>query len=189
MIALDHEVFCYLISLYYKKKNSLDEDHPKLNKQMLERLTELLFQFNIVPGVDWDGNFHADIAKNWIEKSLEWALANDRFEVVQQTIGGALAHAQVDEHGLISETLMEVLDARNNEEMRTGFLIGVLNKRGVHFIDPEGKAEQKLSEKYNGIADIVEQKGYSRFSETLRKIAQNYILEAERIIREYGSNQ
>ena len=56
------------MQLYYKKRNSLDDERPELNKPMIERLSELLFQFDIVPGVDWDGEFHADVAKNWIEK-------------------------------------------------------------------------------------------------------------------------
>lgn len=184
-IAFDYKIFCDFMQLYYKKRNSLDAERPELNKQMIERLSELLFQFDIVPGVDWDGEFHPDVAKNWIEKSIEWATANDRVEVVQQTIGGALAHAKVDADGLIDESLIEILDARHNEEMRRGFMIGIFNKRGVHFIDPEGKPEKELCEKYNKSADIVEQKGFSRFSGTLRSIADDYLREAERNIREY----
>ena len=184
-IAFDYKIFCDFMQLYYKKRNSLDAERPELNKQMIERLSELLFQFDIVPGVDWDGEFHPDVAKNWIEKSIEWATANDRVEVVQQTIGGALAHAKVDADGLIDESLIEILDARHNEEMRRGFMIGIFNKRGAHFIDPEGKPEKELCEKYNKSADIVEQKGFSRFSGTLRSIADDYLREAERNIREY----
>lgn len=184
-IAFDYKVFCDFMQLYYKKRNSLDDERPELNKPMIERLSELLFQFDIVPGVDWDGEFHADVAKNWIEKSIEWATANDRVEVVQQTIGGALAHAKVDNDGLIDESLIAILDVRTNEEMRKGFMIGIFNKRGVHYIDPEGKPEKELYEKYNKIADIVEQRGFSRISGTLRSIAEDYLREAERNIREY----
>ena len=57
--------------------------------------------------------------------------------------------------------------------MRKGYMTGIYNQRGVHFIDPEGKPEIELSSKYNVMADKVEEKGYSRFSGTLRKIADN----------------
>ena len=59
-----------------------------------------------------------------------------------------------------------------------------MNQRGIHTIDPEGKPEFKLAADYEMKAGLAEKKGYSRYAELLRGIAEQYRREASRNIRE-----
>ena len=68
--------------------------------------------------------------------------------------------------------------------MRRGYRIGIINQRGVHTIDPSGKPEFRLADKYDTMAENVEQKGYSRYSQILQDIADEYRREAEQNIEE-----
>lgn len=77
----------------------------------------------------------------------------------------------------------DILNKVENEELRRGYDLGVVNQRGVHFIDPEGKPELELAADYEMRADLAEKKGYSRFAELLRGIAEQYRREASRNIR------
>lgn len=78
---------------------------------------------------------------------------------------------------------IEELNKAGNEELRRGYDIGIVNQRGVHTIDPEGKTELKLAADYEMKAGLVEKKGYSRYAELLRGIAEQYRREASRNIR------
>ena len=79
--------------------------------------------------------------------------------------------------------IREQLNKAGNEELRRGYELGIVNKRGVHFIDPEGKPELELSADYKMRADLAEKKGYSRYAELIRGIAEQYRREASRNIR------
>lgn len=80
---------------------------------------------------------------------------------------------------------MTELNAIDNDELRKGYRLGIFNQRGVHWIDPEGKPEKELAQKYNQRADTVESLGYSRFSGLLRKIAEGYLSEAQENSKHY----
>lgn len=70
--------------------------------------------------------------------------------------------------------------------MRTGYKIAIRNSRGAHFVDPEGKPELELTQKYRAKSDEIELLGFFRFGRTLRELADSYQAEAESIIEQYG---
>ncbi len=69
--------------------------------------------------------------------------------------------------------------------MRHGFSLAIFNSRGVHTVDPSGKPELELAEKYKKQAEDVENAGYQRLAPTLRELANSYTSEARRIIDEH----
>ena len=82
---------------------------------------------------------------------------------------------------------MQELNDKDNEEMRKGYRVGVINQRGVHWLDPEGKEERKLADRFYEKAQMVEKLGYTRFSETLYSIGDSYIKEAEYNVKHVNS--
>ena len=58
--------------------------------------------------------------------------------------------------------------------MRNGFWTGMFNSRGVYEIDPMGKPERELAQKYKQKAKEVENAGYHRIAVILRKLAERY---------------
>ncbi len=113
-------------------------------------------------------------------ESSGFAIFND---VAYINIGEVLVYCPKDPSGLwINCKVAETLNSRNTEKMREGYILGVLNSRGVHPIDPTGKPEKEIAIKFRQKAQEVENAGFQRFSVTLKKIADNYDREAERII-------
>ena len=95
---------------------------------------------------------------------------------------------QLKNNGLPNETIMDVLNKPQNNEIRSGYCLGILNQRGVNSVDPTGKPELTLAKEYNRYAKAAEELGYSRFAETLREISVNYSNEAEKIKEEYNQS-
>lgn len=183
-IAESPEYFCQIIELAFKKRNSKhdSEEHKHINKIAAQRLYQIIFGFDIIPGTDWNGLFDKKKFKSWIAAVIKWSIDNDREAVTKQTIGSGLAYAKPLENGILDEEIIKVLDAKENDEIRKGYQVGTYNKRGVYLVDPEGKPEKALAAKFEAMADSVEVLGYSRFADTLRDIAQNYMNEAEQNI-------
>lgn len=177
-LANDADYFCELMKITYKERHQ-EAVKKSVPRAVSERLFQLTFQYSIVPGTDWEGNFQPDIFTAWISIVKEWAKENDRFEVTMHTVGNGLSYARFDENNIIDEAIMKELNSIENEEIRTGYRLGVFNQRGVHWVDPEGKPERALAAKYQQRADAAERLGYSRFSELLRSVASGFISEAD----------
>lgn len=177
-LANDADCFCELMKTTYKERHQ-DTVKKSVPRAVSERLFQLTFQYSIVPGTDWEGNFQPGIFIAWIGAVKSWAKEHDRFEVTMQTVGNGLSYAKFDENNIIDETIMKELNFIENEEMRTGYRLGVFNQRGIHWVDPEGKPKRALAAKYQQRADAAERLGYSRFSELLRSIASGFMSEAD----------
>lgn len=109
---------------------------------------------------------------------------NDRYEVAMHTVGSGLSYAELDEDKLPQTAIIEELNRVENEELRRGYYLGIINQRGVHWIDPEGKPELELAEDYENKANIAESRGYSRYAGILRGVADEFKREAKSNILE-----
>lgn len=109
-----------------------------------------------------------------------WSRDNDRYEVAMHTVGSGLSYAELDEDKLPQTAVIEELNRVENEELRRGYYLGIINQRGVHWIDPEGKPELELAEDYENRANIAESRGYSRYAGILRVIGDEFKREARR---------
>lgn len=177
-LANEPSYFCEIIQTTYKQRH--DTAKPKeLPRAVSDRLFQLTYHFNIIPGTDWDGEFDADKFTSWMNAVKMWTKENDRFEVAMHTVGNGLSFAKFNDDHVADSVIMAELNSADNEELRRGFRLGVINQRGAHWVDPEGKAERKLAATYQKRADAVEQLGYSRFADLLRSISAGYLAEAE----------
>jgi hypothetical protein len=182
LLANESSCFCELMAAAYKKRHA-ESEAKTLPKAVIDRIFQITFQYRIVPGTDWNGNFHNDTFEKWMKEVATWARENDRFEVSMHTVGGALSYVEFDDAGLIDVSIMAELNKPENDELRKGYQLGTFNQRGVHWVDPEGKPEKELAAKYEKRAEAVEALGYFRFAGLLQDIAAGYLREAEDNIR------
>ena len=138
-----------------------------------QRLSQLLINFCIVPGIDWNGNLKVSVFREWIDSVLQWAEKADRMAVVQQTIGNGLSYADTED-GLPDDVIMEVLNAPRNMDMRIGYRIGIQNKREAYWDAPDHSLTHEIGQQYCDYANAAEKLGYGRFAETLRAISNDY---------------
>lgn len=105
-------------------------------------------------------------------------------------IGKTLIYSPPDADGLwINRAVADALNNRYSEEIRDGFRTALYNSRGVHTVDPSGKPEMDLAEKYGKKAEDVENAGCHRLAVTLRGLSESYIKEAERVRAGFGKDE
>ena len=186
-LANDPEYFCSFVGQTFRAKHETAKK-TTLPEWVQSRLFDIIIQSSIVPGVDWNGDFQEVSFHNWMDYVQKWAAENDRNEVVQNTIGHGLSYAN-KENGLPNDAIVKELNKVDNGKMRTGYASGIVNQRGVHWVDREGKPELKLAEQYTEYAEAAAAKGYTRFSETLEMIAQEFRDEAQSNIQRHLAEQ
>ncbi|XCN72309.1 MAG: hypothetical protein Q3M24_18705 [Candidatus Electrothrix aestuarii] len=187
-LANHPESFCQTIQLVYCSTNS-DEDKDERSEQkknIAQNALRLLENWRTPPGIQEDGSFDQDHFSNWLERTKELCFESGHLEVALYHIGEVLIHSPADDSGLwINKIVADALNAKDADDMRNGFYIKTINSRGVHRIDPTGKPERELAEKYRQQAEDVENAGYHRLAATLRDLAKSYDRDAERIISEH----
>ena len=181
-LANDPALFCQVLGFFYRSKNEPQrKTEPSEQKKRNAQLAYALFRkWKTPPGVQEDGSFSEKHFLDWLDEVREMTEKSGHLDSALYQIGEVLFYCPSDPSGLwINKKVAEVLNQKEMDEMRIGFRIEARNSRGPHFIDPEGKPERELAEKYRKKADEVENAGFYRFATTLRDLAKTYNQEAE----------
>ena len=95
-------------------------------------------------------------------------------------VGQVLFYAPPDPSGLwVHRSVADALNAKDAEDMRSGYRTEAYNSRGAHWVDPTGAPEKELAHKYRDRADAADIASYPRLATTLRQLAESYEREAE----------
>lgn len=183
-LATDPGFFCEVIRMTYKSKK---EDSPRyeLTEQMKifsENAHRLLWNWKTPPGICEDGSYDGNALISWLEEVKKKCSESGHLEIAMEHIGEVLVYAPQDPDGLwIHRTAAEILNTEDSDIMRNGFRVELFNSRGAHWVDPSGKPEMELADKYRRQAEEIEVAGFHRLANTLREFAKEYEREAERI--------
>ena len=188
-LANDPDSFCRIIEVYYRRRHEKEAGAEEQKKQRAQkqlpqnisrRLSQIILRFAVIPGTDWNGNFHEDVFESWMECVKAWSRENDRYEAATSIVGSGLSYFRTSTcEGLLpDELIMRTLDAADGVYLRRGYESGIVNQRGAYWVDPSGEPERRLAATYERMADQAEALGYSRYAETLRQVAETYEKEA-----------
>lgn len=177
----DPGLFCECIQLIYRSDKQNEE---KIANESASNIAwHILYHWNKPPGLRDDGTFFVQEFNNWYEKAIELCTESGHLAVAKIQIGKVLFYTPQDSDGFwINKTVAELLNHKDNEEVRRGFRSECINSRGVHSVDPTAKPEKDLSEKYKKQAESCESQGYGRLAKIMRDIAHSYEEEAKRIL-------
>ena len=187
-LANDPEFFVEVIqSIYRSKREDQRSNKPtKKSRAMAEKARQLMRKWETPPGTQNDGTFNDKRFTKWLERVKLLSKESGYLEVALVNIGKVLIHAPADPDGLwIHRAVAAALNDRAADKLRGGFRMGKYNSRSAHFVDPTGKPEKELAEKFRKKAEEIENAGYHRFTVVLRDLADRYDQEAERIIAEH----
>jgi hypothetical protein len=186
-LSSDPEFFCEVLRLIFRSKHDEKESEgSEDNKNIATNAYRLLHDWKTPPGLQSGSKFNAENFTNWLDTVIELCTNSGHLEVALSQIGNVLIHVPADENGLwIHTSVAEALNRRNLDRLRVGYSNGVYNSRGVHWVDPTGKPEKDLADKYRRYSEDIDARGFQRFAATLRAIAENYDREAERVISEH----
>jgi len=174
-------------SLYRSKKDDNAQKNVKEEtKKLSENAWKLIREWKRPPGRMDDGSFSAESLKKWYDEVKIKTMESGHFEEAMKHLGHVLFYVGSDPDGLwIQQSAMEILDEKNNEDLRHGFLSKVYNSRGMYSVDPSGRPERELADIWRKRADEVEKLGYIHFASSLKKIANSYEREADRVVNEH----
>lgn len=187
-LAEDPGFFCEVIRLVFRStKGEQEAEPPSANAQSIaSNGYRLLREWRTPPGSRKDGSYDGEVLTAWLDEVKQACVETGHLEIAMEMVGHVLIHTPADPDGLwIHRTAAAALNDKNAGHMREGFQVELLNSRGMHWIDPSGKPEMGLAEKYRQQADQVENARYPRLAATLRELASFYDREAERIIRDH----
>jgi hypothetical protein len=169
--------------IYRSKKDGSAQEPTEQRKSIAANAWRLLHDWRTPPGTQPDGSISPEQFTQWLECTKKTSVESGHLEAALTHVGQVLFYCPPDPQGLwIDHTAADALNAKDVKEMRSGFRLEALNSRGAHFIDPTGKPERDLAEKYRQKADEVENAGYQRFAVTLRSLSEFYDRDADRIV-------
>ena len=183
-LANDPEFFCEVIRLIYRSQNEDQQtrEPTEESKAIATNAWRLLREWKTPPGTQDDGTFNEERFTEWLQRVKEACTTSGHLEVAHITIGELLIHSPSDPDGLwIRRAVAAALNDRDADDMREGYRTGTYKSRGVYWVDPTGKPEKELAQKFRSKAEEVENAGFQRFAVTLRGLADDYDSEAKRI--------
>ena len=186
-LADDPAFFCEVIRLAFrsKKEERPTEELTEERERIAANAYRLLREWRTPPGHQEDGTYDGDALTSWLEAVKRECADTGHLESAMKIVGHVLIRVPPDPDGLwIHRSAAAVLNAKDAKGMRDGFRATLYSSRGTHWIDPTGKPERELAAKYRAQAEAVEEAGYHRLGIALRKLADTYKREAERVSSE-----
>ena len=181
-LAADPNFFRKLIRILYGPKS--DGESPEKRRTRAENASYLLHNWRIPPGTREDGSFSGESFSRWFS-AVKDAFASTEFaEIALLRLGKVLVNCPPDPDGLwIDRAAAEALNSEDAQALRDGLKSGFRNSRGAGFLDPSGKPEKDLAEKYRQMAEDAENAGYQRLAADIRELSDDYDHDSERVKR------
>jgi len=168
-----------------RKEESSAGENAEQQEGVAERAYRLLWAWKTPPGSRKDGTYDGDALIDWVDKVKNACEQSGHLEIALERIGQVLIHVPPDPDGLwLHRSAAEILNSEDAEDMRVGFTIARYNLRGVHKRDPEGLSERSLAAGYRDKADQLDSQRYYRLADSIRRLAELYEQEAERLASE-----
>lgn len=180
-MASDPRFFCEVIGIVFRSdKKRKSEDKPTERQQKLaENGYRLLMGWRTVPGKDPKGDFDGERFRKWLTEVTENTKESGHYRIAMNQIGQVLPYAPPDPDGFwIHHVVAEALNAKEADELRSGFTREFFNQRGVHGFS-RGQEERDLAANFSAKADALEEKGYQRVATAVRGLAKGYERDAE----------
>ena len=184
-LSTDPAFFCEVIRILdrSKKTNGPNQESSERDNAIASNAWTLLHDWRTPPGTRNDGTFSPCQFNKWLSHVKESSDESGHIDAALLHIGQVLIHCPPDPQGLwIHHSVAATLNDKSADRLRGGFSNGIVNSRGVRFIDPSGQPERELAQQYRKKAEEVENAGYQRFAAELRRLALGFDREAEEII-------
>lgn len=170
-MANNPEFFMKILKQYKGDPDNKTEEAIESAKKSFR----VLNHWKSIPGLQDNGMIDVEKLDNWIETVKTEASKCGLLRLAQEEFGKVSFYSPQDPDGFfINRRIAYYLQSETAEGVRAGYSVEAFNSRGAHWVDPTGKPEFELEEKYNNMANAADDEGMFRFANTLREIAQNF---------------
>jgi hypothetical protein len=182
----DPKFYCEIIQTIYrssKDKSNFKKTLSQQQKNLALNAYELLDNWKTPPGNYMSGTKNKKPnLKAWLKEVRKICNESGHLDIAMSYVGRVLIHSPADPEGIwIHKEAADELNTSNATDMRNAFGSALFNMRGFHAVDPSGKQEIDLANKYLQQADDVEDAGFYRLATVLRGLAEGYKRDAERV--------
>lgn len=178
----DPALFMECICLVYRRHNGPTEPVEEAKKTAAELAWRVLHEGRGIPGTKDDNTIDEAGFTAWVESVRHLAKDHDRADATDTVIGQWFSSCPADE----DQTwpclpVRNLLDQGDAEHIREGFLMGVMNNRGVttRSSDEGGGQERALASKYRKLAEPLHN-SHPRVAALLEHLSQHYEEHARR---------
>ena len=136
-LASNPESFVQLLKWLYQPKNKdrQRKEQEGLSEEQIHNVAErsylMLEAWKKIPGMREDGTIDGAKLREWIDAARALARECDRLEVADMHIGQLLAKYPENSPHWPERTIFQVIEDINTEELKEGYSVGMLKKRGV----------------------------------------------------------
>lgn len=173
----DPQLFVELLCLVYKSTGETsDEDVPEEAAQLAKIAWHIFDACQRMPGTKTDGRIDPIEVTEFVTTTRRLANEAGRLDVCDSTLGQIFAHAPKDSNGIWpTEAICDILDLPELDKMRQGFVMGVMNKRGVtsRASNEGGEQERELANVYREYARAIDN-SHIQVAASLNKVAEYY---------------
>lgn len=161
-----------------------------------ERAWHLLEGWRIVPGLDLatarfapescepdlsratrpsvSGTVDASLLAAWVTRARQLAASAHRGTACDRHIGQVLAHSPADPDGRWPcQAVRAIVEAIGSPSLERGFVLGVVNRRGIHFVGRTGDEERTIRDAFEAQASLIAAES-PRTASALRCAAEHY---------------
>lgn len=185
MLCEEPKFFVEVISAAYRPASERGrEDRPEYSEEEKQRALNafnLLSTWTVIPGMrEASPELRVATLQGWFNNARIELEKADRLEVGETVIGEMLSSSEGGSDGLWpDESVRNVIEKAMSEDIDSGFVIGVLNSRGVfsRSVGEGGKQERELAAKYSRLAASMQMK-HPKTAALLRRISDHYTREA-----------
>lgn len=180
-LASNPESFVQLLKWLCQPKNKdrQRKEHEGLSAEQRQNAAErsylMLEAWKKIPGMQEDGMIDEAELREWIDVARALARECDRLEVADRCIGQLLAKYSEDSPYWPERTIFQVIEDINTEELKEGYSVGMLKKRGVttRGAFDGGGIEHERAEYFGELAsELVFD--YPNVSEVFRRLQDDY---------------
>ena len=157
-VATSPELYAQAIACIYDRSDGREDEsgfratNPEQQRAVADSAYRLLERVRHIPGTNAHGGINIGALKAWLREVREFCAKHDRVDIGEVMIGKLLARADhIDEDGIWpSRAVCEALQWMASEPLGDGFVVGTLDRRGVHSraLDEGGNQERKLAARY-----------------------------------------
>ncbi|QZY53777.1 hypothetical protein [Crassaminicella profunda] len=175
------EFLSELIRYAYKNSDEVKDavETDEARKFLANQSFNILLKLKFCPCVDDNGEILVDELKSWTERFLGIVDKNKQSKIGRQILGECFSKAPSDKDGYFPhKAVREVFEKNYSDDLQRGFCTGIVNSRGVYHLT-NGDGEKDIAQRYKSYSDETRIE-YPQMSQTLKKLADYYLMVSER---------
>lgn len=176
-IATNPDFYCEVLEMIYLPENERKENEKITDYVKHKYYWELK---NVIIDVPWIEEEKKDKMCGWFDSIISRLKERGLGEIGYDEVGRILSYSPIHNGSWPHEFVCEYYEENINQPMKSGFVIGKRNQRGVYTVT-NGEDEKKLAKKYREYAELIKLR-YPKMANALYEISEGYLMDAHREI-------